>query len=252
MAGEHVIKKFTVIIVIFIIAIAAVVFFFWQVDAEEQTPKVTKSELIESNKVWVENKAQIPLQDNIILSIPAANTDATIATNGDLIIDSTNTEILQELAASNSRYKGIKAYRLRIEAKKVSEYITNAKYRFPTTTVQEKLTNYEITSGERTVETENTPVKFATTTNPNEIAATLKTTYSSDDAEIAANIFNSKIPDEITITDDTKDLATAKNLTIYPKAFVYDFMLQKNTMLIFKDQEEAMITEPIGIEYIIK
>lgn len=39
LAGEHVIKKFTVIIIILIIAIAAVVFFFWQVDAEEQPLK---------------------------------------------------------------------------------------------------------------------------------------------------------------------------------------------------------------------
>ncbi|EIX7109539.1 hypothetical protein MK044_002778, partial [Listeria innocua] len=47
-------------------------------------------------------------------------------------------------------------------------------------------------------------------------------------------------------------LSTQKNVTIYPKSFVYDFTLQKNTMLIFKDQKEATITEPIGIEYIIK
>lgn len=105
-------------------------------DAEEQAPKVSKTELIESNKVWINNQMQIPIQDNIILSIPATNTNTTIATNGDLILETTNEDILKELASTDNRYKGIKAYRLRIEAKKVSEYITNTKYRYPTTTIQ--------------------------------------------------------------------------------------------------------------------
>lgn len=252
LAGEHVIKKFTVIIIILIIAIAAVVFFFWQVDAEEQPPKITKTELIESNKVWVSNKAQIPLQDNIILSIPSANTEATIATNGDLIITSTNQEILQQLASDDNRYKGIKAYRLRIKAKKVSEYITNTKYRFPTNSLQEKLTNYEILNGERTITTEAAPVKAELATSGNKIQTILKTTYSSDDAQVAAGLFSSAISDEITITDDTKKLIENNHTTIYPKSFVYDFTLQKNTMLIFNAQKEEMITEPIGIEYILK
>ncbi|MBC1547973.1 hypothetical protein HCJ27_12760 [Listeria sp. FSL L7-1435] len=251
MTSEHLFKKFTMIIIVLIIAIAAAVFFFWQVDAEEQAPKVTKAELIESNKVWINNQMQIPIQDNIILSIPAANTQTTIAANGDLILATTNEEILKELAASNDRYKDIKAYRLRIEAKKVSEYITNTKYRYPTTTIQKKLANYEITSGERSVQTDKTPLKIEETDN-NEIKASLKTSFSSDDAEVAAGIFNSSIPDKVTITDNTKELITNKNVTIYPKSFVYDFTLQKNTMLVFKQQEEAVIQEPIGIEYIIK
>ncbi|ENI8740097.1 hypothetical protein ABZ030_002975, partial [Listeria monocytogenes] len=230
---------------------AAAVFFFWQVDAEEQAPKVTKTELIESNKVWINNQMQVPIQDNIILSIPAANTNTTIATNGDLILETTNEDILKELASTDNRYKGIKAYRLRIEAKKVSEYITNTKYRYPTTTVQKKFANYEITSGERSVQTEKTPVKIEDTTN-NNIKVSLKTSYSSDDAEVAAGIFNSQIPEETTIIDNTKALTTNKNVTIYPKTFIYDFTLQKNTMLVFKEQEEAVIKEPIGIEYIIK
>ncbi|EFR87432.1 conserved hypothetical protein, partial [Listeria marthii FSL S4-120] len=78
------------------------------------------------------------------------------------------------------------------------------------------------------------------------------TSFSSDDAEVAAGIFNSSIPDKVTIIDNTKELTTNKNVTIYPKSFVYDFTLQKNTMLVFKEQEEAVIQEPIGIEYIIK
>ncbi|MBF2394558.1 hypothetical protein IA831_13535 [Listeria marthii] len=251
MTSEHLFKKFTMIIIVLIIAIAAAVFFFWQVDAEEQAPKVSKTELIESNKVWINNQMQIPIQDNIILSIPAANTQTTIAANGDLILATTNEEILQELAASNDRYKDIKAYRLRIEAKKVSEYITNTKYRYPTTTIQKKFANYEITSGERSVQTDKTPLKIEETDN-NEIKTTLKTSFSSDDAEVAAGIFNSSIPDKVIITDNTKELTTNKNVTIYPKSFVYDFTLQKNTMLVFKEQEEAVIQEPIGIEYIIK
>ncbi|MCD2254966.1 hypothetical protein [Listeria marthii] len=251
MTSEHLFKKFTMIIIVLIIAIAAAVFFFWQVDAEEQAPKVTKAELIESNKVWINNQMQIPIQDNIILSIPAANTQTTIAANGDLILVTTNEEILKELAASNDRYKDIKAYRLRIEAKKVSEYITNTKYRYPTTTIQKKFANYEITSGERSVQTDKTPLKIEET-DDNEIKTTLKTSFSSDDAEVAAGIFNSSIPDKVTITDNTKELTTNKNVTIYPKSFVYDFTLQKNTMLVFKEQEEAVIQEPIGIEYIIK
>ncbi|EAA0351068.1 hypothetical protein LRO45_002880 [Listeria monocytogenes] len=251
MTSGHLFKKFTVIIIVLIIAIAAAVFFFWQVDAEEQAPKVTKTELIESNKVWINNQMQVPIQDNIILSIPAANTNTTIATNGDLILETTNEDILKELASTDNRYKGIKAYRLRIEAKKVSEYITNTKYRYPTTTIQKKFANYEITSGERSVQTEKTPVKIEDTTN-NNIKVSLKTSYSSDDAEVAAGIFNSQIPEETTITDNTKALTTNKNVTIYPKTFIYDFTLQKNTMLVFKEQEEAVIKEPIGIEYIIK
>ncbi|MBC2331071.1 hypothetical protein [Listeria swaminathanii] len=251
MTSDHLFKKFTMIIIVLIIAIAAAVFVFWQVDAEEQAPKVSKTELIESNKVWINNQMQIPIQDNIILSIPATNTNTNIATNGDLILTTTNEEILKELAASNDRYKNIKAYRLRIEAKKVSEYITNTKYRYPTTTIQKKLANYEITSGERSVQTDKTPIKIEDTTN-NDIKVPLKTTYSSDEAEVAAGIFNSTIPDKITITDNTKDLTINKNVTIYPKSFVYDFTLQKNTMLVFKEQEEAVIQEPIGIEYIIK
>ncbi|HHQ1160193.1 TPA: hypothetical protein ACSLAA_003086, partial [Listeria innocua] len=103
-----------------------------------------------SNKVWINDQMQIPLEDNVFLSIPSPSTEATIAKNGDLIIATTNPEILNKLAASNSRYDGMKAYRLRIEAKKVSEYITNTKYRYPTTTVQKKFANYEIKSGERT------------------------------------------------------------------------------------------------------
>ncbi|HHQ1720880.1 TPA: hypothetical protein ACSKK9_002501 [Listeria innocua] len=234
-----------------IIAIAAAIFFFWQVDAEEQAPTVSKTELIESNKVWINNQMQIPLEDNIFLSIPSPNTEATIAKNGDLIIATTNPEILNKLASSNSRYSGMKAYRLRIEAKKVSEYITNTKYRYPSTTVQKKLANYEIKSGERTIETAKKALKVESS-NKSDIKLTLETTYSSKDAEVAAAIFNNKIPDEITINDNTKNLSTQKNVTIYPKSFVYDFTLQKNTMLIFKEQKEATITEPIGIEYIIK
>ncbi|EAE0012767.1 hypothetical protein FAM05_11790 [Listeria monocytogenes] len=251
MTSGHLFKKFTVIIIFLIIAIAAAVFFFWQVDAEEQAPKVSKTELIASNKVWINNQMQVPIQDNIILSIPATNTNTTIATNGDLILETTNEEILKELASSDNRYRGIKAYRLRIEAKKVSEYITNTKYRYPTTTIQKKFANYEITSGERSVQTEKKPVKIEETTN-NDIKVSLKTSYSSDDAEVAAGIFNSQIPEETTLTDNTKELTTNKNVTIYPKTLVYDFTLQKNTMLIFKEQEEAVIKEPIGIEYIIK
>ncbi|HBL6244474.1 TPA: hypothetical protein LR728_002848, partial [Listeria monocytogenes] len=157
MTSGHQFKRFTMIIIVLIIAIAAAVFFLWQVDAEEQAPKVSKTELIESNKVWINNQMQIPIQDNIILSIPATNTNTTIATNGDLILETTNEDILKELASTDNRYKGIKAYRLRIEAKKVSEYITNTKYRYPTTTIQKKFANYEITSGERSVQTEKTP-----------------------------------------------------------------------------------------------
>lgn len=252
MASESVFKKFTKIIVILIIAIVAtVLFFIWQVGAEEPSPEVSKTELIESNKVWVNNQMQIPLQENIILSIPAANTDATIATNGDLIIATSNKEILEQLATSSNRYKGIKAYRLRIEAKKVSEYVTNTKYRFPTSSIQNNLTNYEITGGERTVKTEKNPVKVKASSG-NNIILDLKTTYSSDDAEIATDIFTNNIPEKLTITDNTKQLTTMKNVAIYPKSFVYDFTLQKSTMLIFKERKEEMITEPIGIEYIIK
>ncbi|EDO1161428.1 TPA: hypothetical protein ACSKM7_002851 [Listeria innocua] len=251
MTSGYVLKKFIMVIVILIIAIAAAIFFFWQVDAEEQAPTVSKSELIESNKVWINDQMQIPLEDNVFLSIPSPSTEATIAKNGDLIIATTNPEILNKLAASNSRYDGMKAYRLRIEAKKVSEYITNTKYRYPTTTVQKKLANYEIKSGERTIETGQKAIK-AESTKKGDIKLTLETTYSSKDAEVAAAIFSNKIPDEITINDNTKNLSTQKNVTIYPKSFVYDFTLQKNTMLIFKDQKEATITEPIGIEYIIK
>lgn len=251
MTSGHQFKRFTMIIIVLIIAIAAAVFFFWQVDAEEQAPKVSKTELIESNKVWINNQMQIPIQDKIILSIPATNTNTTIASNGDLILETTNEEILKELASSDNRYKDIKAYRLRIEAKKVSEYITNTKYRYPTTTIQKKFANYEITSGERSVQTEKTPVQIEETTN-NDIKVSLNTSYSNDDAEVAADIFNSQIPEETTITDNTKNLITNKNVTIYPKTFVYDFTLQKNTMLVFKEQEEAVIKEPIGIEYIIK
>ncbi|HAO6006049.1 TPA: hypothetical protein IQA06_001773, partial [Listeria monocytogenes] len=115
MTSGHQFKRFTMIIIVLIIAIAAAVFFFWQVDAEEQAPKVSKSELIESNKVWINNQMQIPIQDKIILSIPATNTNTTIASNGDLILETTNEEILKELASSDNRYKDIKAYRLRIE-----------------------------------------------------------------------------------------------------------------------------------------
>ncbi|MBC6297749.1 hypothetical protein HCJ45_11605 [Listeria sp. FSL L7-1517] len=252
MAGGQLIKKFTVIIIMFIIAIAAIVLFFWHVEAEEQTTKVSKTELIESNKVWVNNKMQIPIQDNIFLSTPSANTEATIAPNGDLIVTSTNNEFLKQLASADKRYKGIKTYRLRVAAKKVSEYITNVKYRFPTTTIQEKITNYEITSGERTIITEATPVKVTSVKNEDKIQTTLKTSYSNADAEIATKLFSSKIPREVTIADETKTLITNKDVTIYPKTFVYDFTLQKNTLLIFKEQNEEMITEPIGIEYIIK
>lgn len=108
MTSGHQFKRFTMIIIVLIIAIAAAVFFFWQVDAEEQAPKVSKTELIESNKVWINNQMQIPIQDNIILSIPAANTNTTIATNGDLILETTNEDILKELASTDNRYKGIK------------------------------------------------------------------------------------------------------------------------------------------------
>ncbi|HBM4133830.1 TPA: hypothetical protein LWK64_002061, partial [Listeria innocua] len=53
MTSGYVLKKFIMVIVILIIAIAAAIFFFWQVDAEEQAPTVSKTELIESNKVWI-------------------------------------------------------------------------------------------------------------------------------------------------------------------------------------------------------
>ncbi|HCJ4854141.1 TPA: hypothetical protein NR884_001561, partial [Listeria innocua] len=112
MTSGYVLKKFIMVIVILIIAIAAAIFFFWQVDAEEQAPTVSKSELIESNKVWINDQMQIPLEDNVFLSIPSPSTEATIAKNGDLIIATTNPEILNKLAASNSRYDGMKAYRL--------------------------------------------------------------------------------------------------------------------------------------------
>ncbi|HEM1558114.1 TPA: hypothetical protein U0Y26_001144, partial [Listeria monocytogenes] len=58
MTSGHQFKRFTMIIIVLIIAIAAAVFFFWQVDAEEQAPKVSKTELIESNKVWINNQMQ--------------------------------------------------------------------------------------------------------------------------------------------------------------------------------------------------
>lgn len=108
MTSGHQFKRFTMIIIVLIIAIAAAVFFFWQVDAEEQAPKVSKTELIESNKVWINNQMQIPIQDKIILSIPATNTNTTIASNGDLILETTNEEILKELASSDNRYKILK------------------------------------------------------------------------------------------------------------------------------------------------
>ncbi len=55
-----------------------------------------------------------------------------------MILETTNEEILKELASSDNRYKDIKAYRLRIEAKKVSEYITNTKISLPNNNDSEK------------------------------------------------------------------------------------------------------------------
>ncbi len=204
MTSGHQFKRFTMIIIVLIIAIAAAVFFFWQVDAEEQAPKVSKTELIESNKVWINNQMQIPIQDKIILSIPATNTNTTIASNGDLILETTNEEILKELASSDNRYKDIKAYRLRIEAKKVSEYITNTKISLPNNNDSEKsLPIMKLQVVNVLYRQKKTPVQIEETTN-NDIKVSLNTSYSSDDAEVAADIFNSQIPEETTITDNTK------------------------------------------------
>ncbi|WP_163653697.1 hypothetical protein [Listeria sp. PSOL-1] len=241
---------FVILFVIIFLAVAILIV-FWRVQADEVLPEVSKTTLIASNKAWIETKTPIPLSERTTLSFPTDETQVEVAKNGDLIVNTTNKNYLKKLTNENINTSGAKGYRLVIFADKVSDYINNSQYRYPTAKEIAGVTSYQINCGTRKIETGNKEIPLVIKNEQATVKATLASQFSNKLAEEASVTLKLGINKKSASIDDTF-FTKANQVKAYPKNLRYDFNVMKNAMFFFNEKTQADITEPIGIEYVIK
>ncbi|WP_239256538.1 hypothetical protein [Listeria ilorinensis] len=244
-------KKIVAILAVLLVLAAVIWIVFWEVQAKEIAPKVTQAELIESNKSWVATKTPLPLTENIFVNLPARDSKISVTNSGDLVFETSNPNYLKQLADENDQFTNIKEYRLLIFADKVSEYFNNSKYRYPTGHAHAGMSDYQIESGIREIDSgkESLPLKQSGQTVI--VKNSLATDYSNDMAKDAAKAFEFDILDQGVTVDDQFETAY-QHVTAYPKEFYYDFNVTKKAFFLLNNMKEATITEPVGIEYVMK
>ncbi len=214
-------------------------------------PKVTQAELIESNKSWVETKTPLPLTENIFMNLPAKDSKVTVTSSGNLVLETTNPYYLKQLADENDRFTNIKEYRLVIFADKVSEYINNSKYRYPTGYGHTGMSDYQIESGIREISSGQEALPLKKEGQTVDLKSSLTTRYANDLAKDTADAFEFDALDQGAAIDDQFE-TSFQDVTAYPKEFYYDFTVTKKAFFLWSETGEATITEPVGIEYVMK
>ncbi len=244
-------KKALFLSALFILSVVIALFVVWKVQAEEITPRVSEAELIASNKSWIATKTAIPLTDDISFLPAEKDTEVHILANGNLVVDVTNHEILNQLSEEDSKYEGIKEYRLVIAASNVAEYINNSKFKYPMDHAYDGFSNYQIESGTREIQTSNETINLTRKKNQVTAKSLVPVEFSNELATKSIKALQMNITTESLALDDSFE-AKAKTVTAYPKTFFYDFNVTRNSWLIFSETKQVNVSVPIGIEYIIK
>ncbi len=244
-------KKALFLSLLFILSVAIALFVVWQVQAEEITPKVSKSELIASNHSWIATKTAIPLTDDISFIPAEKDTDVNILANGNLVVDVTNQELLTELSKEDSMYEGMKEYRLVIAAANVAEYINNSKFKYPMVHAYAGFSDYQIESGTREIQTNKEEINLTRQKNQVTTKSIVPVAFSDEVAKNSVEALQMNISPESLALDDTFQ-TTAKTVKAYPKTLFYDFNVTRSSWLIFSETKQVDVSVPIGIEYIIK
>ncbi|WP_167629569.1 hypothetical protein [Listeria valentina] len=229
----------------------AVTFAFWHVQADEIEKTATSEDLITSNKTWVDAKTEIPLTNDIHFVPQRKGTSVKIVGDGDLQIEVEDAQLLKQMADEDSDFKGMKKYRLRIEADRVADYLNNERYLFPVEHGYKGLSNYRIKAGERRIQSASKAIEMTRKNEDWAVETTLPVEYSDDLAKDAVDILKMNVSSGKLDMDDSFS-ADYKKIEAHAKSFHYDFTVEKNSLLIFKSEEEVQIDEPIGIEYVMK
>ncbi|MEN2666446.1 hypothetical protein ACRW9N_12585 [Listeria aquatica] len=229
----------------------AVTFAFWHVQADEIEKAGTSEDLITSNKTWVGAKTEIPLTNDIHFVTQKKGTSVKIVGDGDLQIEVVDTQLLKEMADENPDFKGIKKYRLRVEADRVADYLNNERYVFPVEHGYKGLSNYQISAGERKIRSADKAIALTKKNTNWAVETTLPVEYSDDLAEDAVDVLKMNVSSGKLEMDDSFR-ADYKKVEAHAKMFRYNFTVEKNSLLVFKSEEEVQIDEPIGIEYLMK
>ncbi|MHC5280926.1 hypothetical protein [Listeria kieliensis] len=229
----------------------AVTFAFWHVQAGEIEKTATSEDLITSNKTWVNAKTEIPLTNDIHFVPQKKGTSVKIVGDGDLQIEVDDAQLLKQMADENPDFKGMKKYRLRVEADRVADYLNNERYIFPVEHGYKGLSNYRIKAGERKIKSANKLISLTKKNTNRAVETTLPVEYSDDLAKDAVDILKMNVSSGKLILDDSFS-SGYKKIEARAKTFHYNFTVEKNSLLIFKSEEEVQIDEPIGIEYVMK
>ncbi len=225
---------------------------FWNVQAEEVMPEVDQAKLMDSNRTWIKTNTSIAIGPNLVVPIKGDSTVTSIASNGDLILDTTNKAVLTKMAKVDAKYQAMDRFRVRIFANKVSTVMNPATFQYTNDKVDGFLTSYSILNGtlDKTAgKSFGLTAKAGTTMQVNE---KLETIYSSGLAEKVAPILgiNPKISSQY--LEDEFNVTTGETVTAYPRQLEYQFSAEKTSLAFFKGDSDEEITQPVGLEYVIK
>ncbi|WP_255313265.1 hypothetical protein [Listeria fleischmannii] len=244
-------KKTLFLSILFILLALLVLFVVWNVQADEVTPNQNEADLIASNRVWIESKTPIPLTNDISVTPFEKNTDVEILKNGNLVVEVTNAKLLKQLALENSIYDGIKAYRLVITAPNVAEYINNAKFKYPMDHAYTGISNYQIESGTRSIETGSDAIRLTRENNQVHTKSTVQVRFSDDLAKDSMDALQMNVSSNSLALDDSFQ-TKAKSVRAFSKELFYDFNVTKNSWLILSSSKQVHVYSPVGMEYIMK
>ncbi|MBC2049289.1 hypothetical protein [Listeria booriae] len=247
------VSRFIVALVACIIVGGAGFLIFWNVNAEEVMPEVDQAKLLESNKTWIKTNTSLTMEPNLVIPIKGNNTVTTIASNGDLILDTTNKAVLAKMATVNVKYKDMNRFRVRVFANKVSTVMNPAAFQYTHDNIDGFLTSYSITKG--TLDKSAGPaMKLQSRAKEQTLKVNekLETVYSSGLAEKVAPMLD--IDPEVSgqYLEDSFNLTSGEVVTAYPRELHYQFSTEKTSLAFFKSDSDEEIVQPVGLEYVIK
>lgn len=215
-------------------------------------PEVDQAKLIDSNRTWIKTNTSIFIAPNLTVPIKGDNTVTSIANNGDLILDTTNQEVMAKMAHADAKYKSMDRFRIRIFANKVSTVMNPSAFQYTRDKVDGFLTSYSILNGTldkvagKSLELTS---ESGTTLRVNE---KLNTVYSSDLAETVAPVLgiNPKVSSQY--LEDEFNIMPGEKVVAYPRQLDYKFSVEKTSLVFFKGDSDERIEQPVGLEYVIK
>ncbi|MBC1435480.1 hypothetical protein HB848_09020 [Listeria rocourtiae] len=225
---------------------------FWNVQAEEMTPVVDQAKLMDSNRTWIKTNTSIAIGPNLVLPIKGDDTVTSIASNGDLILDTTNKAVLAKMAKVDTKYQAMDRFRVRIFANKVSTVMNPATFQYTHDKVDGFLTSYSILSGTLDKTAGKSFELTAKVGMPIQVNEKLETIYSSGLAEKVAPVLGIDPKIECQYLEDEFNIVAGETVRAFPRQLAYHFSAEKTSFAFFKGNSDEEITQPVGLEYVIK